>query len=298
MKLRFWGTRGSVPTPGRNTIRYGGNTPCVEVRLSGNQLIVLDAGTGIRNLGDALIASGKPIHATILITHSHWDHIQGFPFFKPAYRGTSKLTIVGAPSENRAVRKILSDQMHRVHFPIRLAEMKARMKFIPIQEETITVSPATVQSCYVNHSSSALGYRIEEKGRSVVYISDNEPFDRKRSHSVRNINKRILKLFLKTGGNPNNKIVSFARGADVLIHDATYTPSEYARHIGWGHSDYVFALKLAAKAGVKKLILFHHDQSHSDDRIDMIVRRCREIIKTRGYRFSCSAASEGLVVEW
>ncbi len=298
MKLKFWGTRGSIPTPGKETVRYGGNTPCLEVRLPKNNLLIFDAGTGIRGLGDALIASGESVKAFIAVTHPHWDHIQGFPFFKPLFISGNEFTIVGAVSRSLTLRRMVADQMDKVYFPIQLTDLKAKISFHAVKEETIPVFDGTLTSLYVNHPTFALGYRLTAGGRSIVYISDNEPFDREVARSLRNVDKVVVQKYLAVKGDPNQRIFDFVRGADVLIHDTTYTPEEYVNHVGWGHSHYLFSLKIADEARVKKLVLFHHDQTHSDEKVDEIYQKCLKEIRTRGYHFDCIAAAEGEEMEW
>ncbi|MDH3251738.1 MAG: MBL fold metallo-hydrolase, partial [Ignavibacteria bacterium] len=243
MKIRFWGTRGSVPTPGKETVRYGGNTPCVEVRLANDELIIIDAGTGIRSLGDYLIGKGGQVKAHILISHPHWDHIQGFPFFKPAFVAGTELTIIGSETNNAPLNRWISDQMNSTYFPVRIDEMKAKISFRPIKEETLTILGASVSSLYVNHPAFALGFRLDYKGQTFVYVSDNEPFDPELRESSKNVDNRIVEKYRAAKGDPNERVYEFARGADILIHDSTYTPEEYASHIGWGHSHYFFALQ-------------------------------------------------------
>jgi phosphoribosyl 1,2-cyclic phosphodiesterase len=298
MKLRFWGTRGSIPTPGKSTVRYGGNTPCVEVRLRENKLVIFDAGTGIRGLGDALMENRERVKAYIIISHPHWDHIQGLPYFRPAFVAGTELTIVGPQTDNVTLRRIFADQMDTVYFPVQLSELKAKITFRPIKEGTIRVHDAKLTSCYVNHPASAFGYRLEADGKTLVYISDNEPFDPEVAASVRNVDKAVVKRFAKRKGEPNKRIFDFARGADLLIHDATYTPEEYVNRVGWGHSHYRFALEVAEKAEVKRLVLFHHDQTHGDRQIDAIVRECRREIKRLDLRLECLAAAEGMELTW
>ncbi|MFN0157876.1 MAG: MBL fold metallo-hydrolase [Bacteroidota bacterium] len=298
MKMKFWGTRGSIPTPGRATVRYGGNTPCVEVRLNNNNLIIFDAGTGIRELGDALHATGEPVKAFIAITHPHWDHIQGLPFFRPWFVPGNMFTIIGAQPGSVTLRQMIADQMNKVYFPIQLNELKAKILFKPVREGTIPMFGGTLTSCYVNHPAFALGYRLDIAGSSMVYISDNEPFDREIAKSVNNVDSMIVRKYNKVKGNPNRRIFDFARGADVLIHDATYTPEEYVNHVGWGHSHYLFALEVAAEAGVKRLVLFHHSQTHTDTQIDEILACCTREIARRGYGFDCIAAAEGMELDW
>jgi len=298
MKARFWGTRGSLPTPGEKTVRYGGNTPCVEVRLQSNDLIIFDSGTGIRGLGDELLATGESVKAYLAVTHPHWDHIQGFPFFKPAFISGNEFTIIGPQSKSFTLRKMISDMMNKVYFPVQLNEVKAKVNFRPMKEESIQVFGATLTAQYVNHPSVAFGYRLDAQGKSLVYISDNEPFDREVAKSVKNVERIVIDKYSKGKGDPNQRVFDFARDADVLIHDSTYTPEEYVNHVGWGHSHYLFSLKVAREAGVRKLVLFHHDHTHDDDKIDEILDRCRWEIKTRGHKFECVAAAEGMVIDW
>ena len=258
MKLKFWGVRGSIPTPGKNTVKYGGNTPSLELRLDNGELIIFDAGTGIRNLGDHLIANGESIKTYILITHPHWDHIQGFPFFKPAFISGNEITVIGTDREEIDLQHIIADQMKKIYFPIQLNELKANIHFRSIREEEFSIFDAHVRTLYVNHPGFTVAYRIDYKGKSIVYVSDNEPFDKESATRMTNFEPIVLEKFLDQKGDPNQRIVDFAKGADIFIHDATYTPEEYVDKVGWGHSHYLFTLKLANDANVKHCILFHH----------------------------------------
>jgi phosphoribosyl 1,2-cyclic phosphodiesterase len=296
MRLKFWGTRGSISTPGKGTVRYGGNTPCVEVRLASGELIILDAGTGIRNLGEQLILSGESINAYLLISHPHWDHIQGFPFFKPAFVSGNELTIVGGETDKVSLKKMISDQMNKIYFPIQLNELKATIRFRRVEEETFQVFGAEVRTIFVNHPSFSVGYRITSNGKSVVYISDNEPFDGQAVEAMRNVEQVIIDRYAKMNGDPNSRIFDFVKDADVLIHDATYTPEEYIDRVGWGHSHYLFTLKVAAEGNVRRLILFHHDPAHDDDKVDDILKKCQNEVHSRKYRFTCVAAVEGMEI--
>jgi phosphoribosyl 1,2-cyclic phosphodiesterase len=297
MHLRFWGTRGSISTPGKGTVRYGGNTPCTELRLPNNELIILDAGTGIRNLGEALMERGESIKAYILISHPHWDHIQGFPFFKPAFISGNELTVVGGETEKVSLPKMISDQMNKVYFPIQLNELKAMIRFRRIGEEELSVFGAAVKTIFVNHPTFALGYRITSGNRSLVYISDNEPFDRQVASAMRNVDKVVIERYSRVKGDPNQCVFDFVRNADVLIHDATYTPEEYVDRVGWGHSHYLFTLRVAAEGKVKKLVLFNHDPAHDDEKVDDILKMCRKEIRNRQYKFECVAAAEGMELD-
>lgn len=297
MKLTFWGVRGSIPTPGNQTVRYGGNTPCLELRLDDDKLIIFDAGTGIRNFGDFLLSKGESIKAHLLITHPHWDHIQGFPFFKPAFIPGNELTIVGTERPEKSLSEIIAEQMNRIYFPVQLHDLKAKIKFVPIREEgIIQVHEAKVTYMYVNHPGFTVGFRVEYKGKTLVYVSDNEPFDREAAKILTNFETSVKERFLAVEGDPNQRVFDFCRGADVLIHDATYSPEEYIDRVGWGHSDYLFTLRVAAEADVKRLYLFHHDQNHSDEKVDDILAKSQREVRNRGYGFECEAAVENTTI--
>lgn len=296
MKLYFWGTRGSIPTPGKETVKYGGNTPCVELRLDNNELVILDAGTGIRNLGEKLIELGSSINAYILISHPHWDHIQGFPFFKPAFISGNELTIVSYETNGVTIPNIIADQMNKVYFPILLNELKATINFKSIEEEKFRVFDADVETIFLNHPTFAIGYRITQNGRSIAYISDNEPFDRYVAQSIKNVEQKIVEKFLNYKPEPNKRLFDFVKGSDVLIYDTTYTPEEYIERVGWGHSHYLFALQMAAEGGVKNLVLFHYDPSHDDEKVDEIYEKCLREIEVKKYSFKCTASYEGLEI--
>lgn len=297
MKLKFWGVRGSIPTPGKHTVRYGGNTPCLELRLDDENLVIFDAGTGIRNFGDALIDTGESVNAYLLITHPHWDHIQGFPFFKPAFISGNELTIIGTERPEKSLSEIIAEQMNRIYFPVQLNELKAKIKFVPIREEgEMEIFDAKVSTMYVNHPGFTVAYRLEYEGKVLVYVSDNEPYDRAAAASLSNFETIVKEKFNAHKGDPNERVFKFCQGADVLIHDATYTPDEYIDRVGWGHSHYLFTVRVAAEANVKHLYLFHHDQNHSDDKVDDILKKCKKEVKTKGYQFDCEAAAENMVI--
>lgn len=297
MKLTFWGVRGSIPTPGKHTVRYGGNTPCLELRLDDDRLIMFDAGTGIRNFGDHVLSKGESINGHLLITHPHWDHIQGFPFFKPVFISGNELTIVGTERIEKSLSEIIAEQMNHIYFPVQLHDLKAKIKFVPIRDEgEMQIHEARVRYMYVNHPGFTVGYRVEYKDKVLVYISDNEPFDRDAAAVLTNFEPAVIERFMKNEGDPNQRVVEFCRNADVLIHDATYTPEEYLDRVGWGHSHYLFTLRVAADANVKRLYLFHHDQNHSDEKVDDILMKSKREVKSRGYRFECEAAVENTTI--
>ncbi len=293
MKVKFWGVRGSIATPGKLTTGYGGNTACTEVYLDDGNLVILDAGTGIRNLGNKLADANNRIKAYILITHPHWDHIQGFPFFKPAFVEGNEITIVGPEVRGVSLAKLIAEQMNKVYFPVKLSELQARINFIPLKEDSIKVFDARLDSIFVNHPGFTLGYRISFNNKTLAYISDNEPYSRENAQLFTNGEPDVLRLFENYKGDPNNRIIDFIRGADVLIHDSTYTPEQYSDHIGWGHSHYLYTLRVAAEAGVKKLCLFHYDPVLDDDALDEVVKKCRKEMKKLKYSFELCAAKEG-----
>jgi phosphoribosyl 1,2-cyclic phosphodiesterase len=286
-RLRFWGTRGSIPTPGPATVRYGGNTPSVEVRTADGSLIVLDAGTGIRELGRSLIAgaNGAPIRGDIFLTHAHWDHIQGIPFFAPAFQRGNQFTIWGSKSLARSIDRVVRDQMSPVVFPVSFEALAATVEFRELTEERHATDGFAVRAIRVRHPGGALGYRFDshdpESGGSFVYISDNEL----RSDEAHD-----------THGDWRPKLVSFIRGARMLVHDATYTEAEYANHRGWGHSTYRDAVDLAVEAGVETLVLFHHSPDRSDEELDRCLADCRADASRASSTLRVVAAAEGMEI--
>jgi phosphoribosyl 1,2-cyclic phosphodiesterase len=273
--LRCWGTRGSIPSPGPRTARYGGNTPCFEVR-HGRRRLIFDAGSGIRLLGLDLLENGGAFHH-IFLTHFHWDHIQGFPFFQPLYRPDVELKIVGPKQNNIDVRSLFAGQMGPIYFPVPFSAVAAKMSFEHLNEGSWQIDDITLRTMRVRHPSYVVGYRIEAGGHVVCFIPDDE----------------VEGEGYSMGDGWRSKLVEFVRGADVLIHDSMYTDEEYPAHRGWGHSSFEQSLRLAEEAEVKKLLLFHHDPERSDDEIDAIVDRLREGAVGRSST-EVSAAAEGL----
>ena len=274
MKAKFWGVRGSTPAPGRETTRCGGNTSCVELRLAAGDLVILDAGTGIRKLGQRLIAGKDPVRATLFFSHFHWDHIQGLPFFRPAFNKESELTVIGGPTDNNSIRDILSGQMASVYFPVNFGYMNAEFHFKPVSEKETEIGGARVRFIEANHTSRCISARFEEDGQAFVYMTDNE--------------------LEKDSPTSFDRFVEFCAGADALIHDAQYTPETYGIHEGWGHSSTEDVVRLAKEAGVKNLYLYHHDPDSTDDRIDKILLEARKYAGEKGPKVF--AAREGLEV--
>ncbi|GIX46562.1 MAG: MBL fold metallo-hydrolase [Candidatus Tectimicrobiota bacterium] len=280
MQITFWGTRGSIAAPGPHTLRYGGNTSCVEVRLDDGTLVIFDAGTGIRPLGNALQAQGQPVRAYLFLSHVHWDHIQGLPFFAPAYAAGTELWILGPEGDGQSLEQIICDQMRSPYYPVPMGALAATIRFVPLRHgSTFALPEATVTAARINHPGHTLAYRLSAGNKSLVYATDNEPFGpQAASHHL-----------------PQPApLTELARAADVLIQDAMYTPEEYPQHVGWGHSTYLDALHLARDASVQHLFLYHHDPEHSDAQIDTIVAHCRAWLAQQGAAFTCQAAAEGL----
>ena len=290
-RLRFWGTRGSIPSPGPSTVRYGGNTPSVEVTTPSGSLVLLDAGTGIRELGRALIAraNGSPITGDIFLTHAHWDHIQGIPFFAPAFQEGNRFTIWGAKSLAASIRRVVRDQMSPVVFPVSFEQLGATFDFRELTDESHASDGFDVRAFPVHHPGGALGYRFGARpadgaatGRAFVYISDNE---------LRALDASTTQERWRA------KLVDFIRGSQLLIHDATYTEDEYEEHRGWGHSTYGDAVALALESGVETLVLFHHSPDRSDDELDRRLAECRAKVERIGQSLRIVAAAEGLEIE-
>jgi CRP-like cAMP-binding protein/phosphoribosyl 1,2-cyclic phosphodiesterase len=287
MLVRFWGTRGSIAAPGPGTIRYGGNTSCVEVR-SGESLAILDCGTGARQLGGFLAAEGSPVRAHILLTHFHWDHIQGFPFFFPVFLPGSEVNVYGAAGLEQGLEEAMSGQMQYTYFPIRLTELRSRINFHELGETTFHAGNMVVHTQFLNHTSPTLGYRLEAGGISVAYMTDHEPF------WPHNPDLSLEEALVHPG---DQRHVTSIAGVDLLIHDAQYTSAEYPARRGWGHSTIDYVVDVAVAAGVKRLALFHHDPPRQDEAVDHLVRAAQERLRARGAEIEVFAAAEGQVVE-
>ncbi len=278
MRITFWGVRGSIPTPGPETATVGGNTSCVEVR-AGKLLLVFDGGTGLRLLGKSLLKS-MPITAHLFFSHVHWDHIQGFPFFDPAFVPGNVIHLYGGNNVSRTLEETLAGQMDHPSFPVHLSEMGAKMHFHdviegqPLELDAGDGTEAIITTARGNHPNGVWAYRVDHGGHSVMYATDTEHY------AV--VDPQLLKL---------------AKGVDVLVYDSQYTPEEYAGtnggmpKLGWGHSTFDEAVKLAKTAGAKKLVLYHHDPTQNDVAVADKERRARELFA------SCEAAREGLIIE-
>jgi phosphoribosyl 1,2-cyclic phosphodiesterase len=276
MYIKFWGTRGSIATPGPDTVKFGGNTACVEIVSNTGKRVVIDAGTGIRALGDELVQTGQPVHLTLLLTHTHWDHILGMAFFKPVYMETTVLNIDGCPKAFWGLANIFDDRKGNGFFPVAFDELKARIRHLEkIPYNSLHLGDLTIDGIETNHPQGGMGFKIRENGRCLVFLTDNE-----------------LAADAPLGRQPED-FALFAQGCDLLIHDAQYLPEEIEAHRGWGHSSFADAVNLAIMAKIPQLILFHHDPGRTDREIKEIEVRARKLIKAKKGSLKVSAAREG-----
>jgi phosphoribosyl 1,2-cyclic phosphodiesterase len=289
MLARFWGTRGSIAAPGPGTTRFGGNTSCVELRTPSGGILVLDCGTGARPLGNRLLAGASgPLSATILLTHTHWDHIQGFPFFAPLFQPDNLFKVYGPEGANLSLRDVLAGQMEHHYFPVELNQLAARITYENLCEGTYEIEGVRVRAQQMNHPSPTLGYRIEADGRSVCYLCDHEPFCEKiwREGAAPGNMESILEA-------GDHRHAEYMQGADVVIHESQYTPQEYSSKRHWGHSTYAYVVELAALAGVRRLFLTHHDPSHDDEFLAVVERKAQELARSLDSRLEVCCAYEG-----
>ncbi len=284
--FRLWGTRGSVAVPGQKVARHGGNTSCLEVRW-GNDLVVIDAGTGIRELGLELAKEG-PRHIPILIGHTHWDHIQGFPFFAPAYIPGFSLTLYGASGFRKDLKSIFQGQLDRDYFPVELKDMASTLEFKTLEANPIKFGKISVAWEFTNHPGATVCFRIDVAGKRIAYITDNEflqgylgkPHDLTPESDV---------------CKPYQSMIDFVHGCDLLIAEAQYAPADYPKKIGWGHTSVSNAALLAKLSGAKRWIVTHHDPMNDDEALFKKLALTRQIIKNMGFQISVSHAYDGLM---
>jgi phosphoribosyl 1,2-cyclic phosphodiesterase/ActR/RegA family two-component response regulator len=291
-RLKFWGVRGSIPTPGPHTVHYGGNTSCVELRADG-ELIVLDAGSGIRPLGTQLRNEfkGNPINLSLLISHTHWDHIQGFPFFMPAYNPKNQVRILAFEGARKGLEATLASQMESPYFPISMQQMPGNLYVQELKDMQFHVGSVHIKASFMNHPGICVGFRIETSGGAIAYLPDNELY-------------RRLRTSAGEGGEHNTafaerqdaKLVEFIRDVDIAIMDSQYDATEYPDHVGWGHSCIDDTVDVAMKAGVKHLFLFHHDPDHDDAHISRMLAGARQQAAAAGSKIIIDSAREGLEV--
>jgi phosphoribosyl 1,2-cyclic phosphodiesterase len=279
IRFTFWGVHGTLTVPGRKTVRYGGNTPCVSLHFPGNILFIFDAGSGIKTLSDHLMSEHHAsTQGSIFLSHPHWDHIHGLPFFAPLYSQGNSFDIYGPPNGSTSLRELIAGQMDGVYFPINIKEFGAKVSFFDLKEEQFAIGATTVQTMFLNHPGRCLGYRLDYRDKSFCYVTDHELYPR----SSESYDEEYVR-----------KLERFVADADVLITDTTYMDEEYKGKIGWGHSSVNRSVALADRAGVKKLYLFHHDLDHTDDDIDAKLEVARALLEERGSSTICIAPKEG-----
>jgi phosphoribosyl 1,2-cyclic phosphodiesterase len=304
MKVRFWGVRGSIPTPGKSTVNYGGNTSCIEIRGDKEELLIIDSGTGIRSLGKFILendAKKGPLDIKILLTHTHWDHIQGFPFFEPAYLKDSKITFYGPVNFSDRLEDIIAGEFNYKYFPIKLEELRADLNFEELQESTFDIGGFHLTTTYMNHPILDLGYRIQYKDKTIVTMYDTEPYrnpflDDMDLDNLDEFDKIVLAEAEDEMTKRLKKHKEHAMGADLLIYDSQYTEDEYTQKLGWGHSYIKYATDAAIDAGAKKLCLFHHDPLRNDVQVDEFEETARSLLKETGSDIKVFCARERLEV--
>ena len=302
MKIKLWGVRGSIPSPGADTIKYGGNTTCLQVVFEDNgREIVIDGGSGLRPLGNSLVKRflpGKEIDLDIFLTHTHWDHIMGFPFFSPLYIPKTRLRLYGPVTyEEGGLEEIIWSQFQYRYFPVIRSELSADLKYFPLKETGFYFTrDIKVTTKYLNHPVLCMGYRFEFRGKVFCFVTDSEPF--------RNVfpgdpdDPDYDELAYIEGGKAaeeeNQKLLDFYSGADLLIHDSQYTDHEWRNgKFGWGHSSYEYCIESAFKAGVKQLVLTHHDPERTDEELDRLDEYYRDKYRDIGKKMKFSLAVEG-----
>ena len=287
MRVRFWGTRGSLPQPGHSTLRYGGNTSCVEVQAADGTLVILDCGTGAYRLGRELMSSSGPVHGHLLVGHTHWDHIQGFPFFAPLFAPGNVWELYAPGGRGQQLETILAGQMSYDYFPVTLEALQAEVHLHDLTEGVFDLGSIRVTAQYLNHPALTLGYRLEADGATLVYATDYEP------HS-------LYPLAAPPGTAPihheDRRHVRFLQGADLVIHDTQYTLDEFPAKAGWGHTPMERAVDYAMLAQVNQLALFHHDPDRHDEAVDQLCERAQA--RAAGeHALKVFAAAEGQVIE-
>lgn len=294
MQIKFWGVRGSIASPGPRTVRYGGNTTCIEIRTDDKQLIILDAGTGIFPLSQTLL-SQMPVTANVLITHSHWDHIQGLPFFIPNFIPGNTLRLHGPfdPVSGKGVEEMMSVQLQYSYFPVREAELKARIEYVTVMpEQSLSIGSTTITPYMLNHPVINLGYRIECQGKSVFFTGDHEP-----PYNIFSPEDDEYAEYQSFVDERQRSILSAMQGVDVLIADCSYTTQEYPAKQGWGHGTYDSSIQYAQSSGARHLFCTHHEPTRSDDQLEAVFDDVRKDHPNLG-NLDVRLAREGDVFEF
>ena len=302
LSVRIWGDRGSIPCPGKDTVLFGGNTSCLEIRAD-EKLVIIDFGTGIKPFGDWIMSNDfkkGPIDADIFISHTHWDHIMGFPMFTPLFIPSSRLRIRGPVSyEDETLEQIIGSQLTYRYWPVRISELSAHIEYAQIKETSLDLGDGLwVTTKYLNHPILCLGYRFEYRGKTIVTAYDNEPFRNlfPTDPADPSYDEDAAREGEAAAKEENEKLLRFFQSADVLIHDSQYTAAEYEKHLGWGHSSFEHAINSAHKAKVKKLIFFHHDPNRTDNELEKLELAYKKHIAGKT-SMQIMMAREGLVIE-
>ena len=300
--VRFWGVRGSIPCPGRSTVEFGGNTSCLEIR-AGRRLVIVDLGTGVKPLGDSIMENdfkNGPLDMEIFISHTHWDHIMGFPMFSPIFIPRTSMRIRGPVSYNDdSLASIIGDQLSYRYWPVRQSELAAKIEYQELKETTLDLGGGlSVATKYLNHPILCLGYRFEYEGKSIVTAYDHEPFRNlfPTDSADPSYNEEAAREGESAAREENDKILRFIKNADILIHDTMFTASEFSKHLGWGHSSYEVSIDAALSAGVKKLVFFHHDPSRTDQQLEALEEKYKKEIEGTSH-MEIIMAREGLTIE-
>jgi len=278
--VKFYGVRGTLPVPGDRSLKFGGNTSCLSVKIPGKQQFVFDCGTGVKRLGDDLVRS--KIEASIFITHAHWDHVNAFPFFTPLYVPGNKVHVYGPKSPGSSVKKMISDQMSDIYFPITVQEFGGHLEYNDLHEESLRIDGINISTMLLQHPGNCLGYRLDFGGKSLCYITDNELYPEKSADYSHEYAEKLIKFIAET---------------DLLVTDATYTEQEYFQKVGWGHSNNIEVAKLAHRAQVKKLCLFHHDPNQDDSAIEDKWQECCKALSSMNSSVECLVPREGDSIE-
>jgi ribonuclease BN (tRNA processing enzyme) len=278
MEITCWGSRGSIPVSGKAYLKYGGDTTSLEIRTKNDDIIAVDAGTGIRRFGNKLAAENAN-KVNFIFTHAHWDHLMGFPFFKPLYLKRSRFRMHGCPFHSQFVESILSTVMAPPNFPVKYNDVKAQMTYEKACPQEFVIGSVAVTPIPISHPNGGSGYKFVEDGKTFVFLTDNELG------------------YIHPDGRRFKDYVEFAAGADLLIHDSEYTPEEYQTFIEWGHSVYTDVLQLAREAGVKKLGLFHINQERTDEQMDDMVDTCRQYFADQGLKIECFGVAGDMTFE-
>jgi phosphoribosyl 1,2-cyclic phosphodiesterase len=268
MNIKIWGCRGSISVPGPNTVKYGGNTTCYEIKSSSGERLIIDAGTGIRELGNAVLGE-MPLDTHLIFSHTHYDHVIGYPFFVPFFVPGNNFKVYGPALFNKSFRSVMTDLLSYSFFPVRLDEMAATMKFFDMKEETVEMGPFSVQAVYANHPVTTMAYRITCDGKTIIFTGDTEPY-LNHLEGEEDVDPDDFEEVSDIIEEQNAKWLNFLNEADLVLYDAQYTEEEYPKFKGWGHTSMNVAVENCIKANVKKVVLTHHDPQRKDTELDTL----------------------------